>query len=1465
MMKKMLRFWIFSLIFLLARGTSFAEVNKEATKASKSSKGTEMSGCDAPSGFQYLQLNNVRTRINTGGDMWWDMERSQYFIPANTTKTSMFSASLWIGGLDINNQLKLAAQTYRQSGNDFFTGPLTMDGTAAVTQEQCGTWDKMFIITKAEVEEFKAWWESDNREEDFPGYSIPSTILNYPAHGDEALGQSKYLAPFFDRDGDGEYDPAGSGDYPYYDFDNSLCPLNYADDPDYVPAETMESAYYDQYYGGILVDQVLKGDETIWWVFNDKGNAHTESHGDPIGLEMHAQAFAFTTNDQINDMTFYTYEIINRSTYVLTNTIFAPWADSDVGNAYDDFVGCDVNRGLGYSYNGDDDDNGGPEAYGTNPPAIGVDFFQGPYLDPDGYDNPGYNTSGILGPTINDCQIVSWDGTVQHLTYGADNTEEGDFLVRAEAINGVNFGNGIKDDERYGMKSFVFFVNGGGNTIGDPSTAPQFYNYLQGLWRDGSSMKYGGDANNTGIVDPPVVCRFMFPDDSDPCNWGTEGIVPGDYNQNGKFWNEKEEGNDPDDRRFLQTAGPFTLKPGAVNYITIGVPWARASSGGPWASVQLLKIADDKCQALFDNCFKLLDGPSAPDMTFTELDRKLIVQLSNSIGSNNYKEGFRDIDPTIPKYVEDPVLDTLVKVDDSLKYYYFEGYQIFQLRNANVTLAQSIYDNKDVRLVAQFDKKNGVGRLINYKYDADLMATVPVLEVDGADKGISHTFTITRDLFSSTADDRLVNFKKYYYAVIAYAYNNYKPYDPEDPNYLDGQRLPYLAGRKNIKVYTAIPHQAGNGTIMNSQYGDGPDVTRIEGQGNGGMILELKEEDVDKLLAKSPLSDPDLDIHTPHMYSDADPVLLHPTYKGGFTPINVKVIDPLKIKPGKYRLRFTPHFDWFTYPDITGNSGVIVEDGDTAGVKTTSWVLEDLINSGTVYKSDTMIHYPYEQTFPDLGISINIANVFKPGYYNVGQQISEIGTNGDTTYSDVFANIAKNNALLESSIEYADSSKRWLGGIPDIDGSGVFDWIKSGTSDGDYLGNNKYYDPNQYYEKLIGGTWAPFSLCGMANPNPSASYSWSYPAPLFTQTNSLDRLPSVDIVLTSDKSKWTRCPVVEEGIESALNENGAEHFMLRNHRSVDKDGNIAAENDTVASNDPNSPNYISAYGYGWFPGYAINLESGERLNMMFGEDSHLINDHGRDMLFNPTSKVMKEAPDFSIVAGGKHYVYVMGTGLVSNLGDTLYWPAYDAGKTLGERINSVNMPLLDLGPLYTSCLYVGMPMAIKDHEDEWLSNDVRIRIRIAKPYDRHIANNHDVLPGNLVSNDEYPMYEFSTDNLIPEINNDDQLTADMEKIRVVPNPYYAYSKYEENALTNLVKITNLPKKCTVSIYNTNGMLIRQFTKDDEVPFIEWDLKNHAGIPIAGGMYIIYIKETETGKEHIVKWFGSLRIEDFNQF
>ena len=97
----------------------------------------------------------------------------------------------------------------------------------------------------------------------------------------------------------------------------------------------------------------------------------------------------------------------------------------------------------------------------------------------------------------------------------------------------------------------------------------------------------------------------------------------------------------------------------------------------------------------------------------------------------------------------------------------------------------------------------------------------------------------------------------------------------------------------------------------------------------------------------------------------------------------------------------------------------------------------------------------------------------------------------------------------------------------------------------------------------------------------------------------------------------------------------------------------------------------------------------------------------------------------------------------------------------------------------------------------------------------------------------------------------------------MPNPYYAYTSYENNALDTRVKITNLPLQATITIYNINGTLVRQYTKDSQTTSIDWDMKNFAGVQVAGGIYIIHVNTNEG--ERVLKWFGLMRPPDLNTF
>jgi len=126
------------------------------------------------------------------------------------------------------------------------------------------------------------------------------------------------------------------------------------------------------------------------------------------------------------------------------------------------------------------------------------------------------------------------------------------------------------------------------------------------------------------------------------------------------------------------------------------------------------------------------------------------------------------------------------------------------------------------------------------------------------------------------------------------------------------------------------------------------------------------------------------------------------------------------------------------------------------------------------------------------------------------------------------------------------------------------------------------------------------------------------------------------------------------------------------------------------------------------------------------------------------------------------------------------------------------------------------------------------------------------------------LYTFNTNDLMTLKGNADIAKGALDLIKAVPNPYYAYSAYERSNLDNIVKVTNLPQTCTISIYTVNGTLVRTLTKDDSRTFIDWDLKNQKNVPIASGVYLIHVNVPDVG-EKVIKWFGAIRPIDVDQF
>jgi len=169
--------------------------------------------------------------------------------------------------------------------------------------------------------------------------------------------------------------------------------------------------------------------------------------------------------------------------------------------------------------------------------------------------------------------------------------------------------------------------------------------------------------------------------------------------------------------------------------------------------------------------------------------------------------------------------------------------------------------------------------------------------------------------------------------------------------------------------------------------------------------------------------------------------------------------------------------------------------------------------------------------------------------------------------------------------------------------------------------------------------------------------------------------------------------------------------------------------------------------------------------------------------------------------------------------------------------------------LYGSLSWVSYPLLRQNQS--LLSTDVTIKLRINKEYKNFVGTGE---------NGGKPMYSWTMDDIATDIANIDQLKETLKMINVVPNPYYAFSEYERNRLDTRVKITNLPKVCTINIYTVNGKLVRTFKKDSEITSQDWDLTNNKSIPVASGVYLIHVSVPEVG-DVVLKFVGGMRQVD----
>jgi hypothetical protein len=109
--------------------------------------------------------------------------------------------------------------------------------------------------------------------------------------------------------------------------------------------------------------------------------------------------------------------------------------------------------------------------------------------------------------------------------------------------------------------------------------------------------------------------------------------------------------------------------------------------------------------------------------------------------------------------------------------------------------------------------------------------------------------------------------------------------------------------------------------------------------------------------------------------------------------------------------------------------------------------------------------------------------------------------------------------------------------------------------------------------------------------------------------------------------------------------------------------------------------------------------------------------------------------------------------------------------------------------------------------------------------------------------------------------NASQISNDMKRIKVVPNPYLVTNTMEQyisNQGLNQRRVllfTHIPAGCSIKIFTSSGVFLRQIDVDNSPDngTVQWDMLTKEGLEIAAGIYVYDVKSNITGEERLGKF------------
>lgn len=317
-----------------------------------------------------FNINNISTWIYNDGTADININGNSGFeFPKGSRKTAIFQSGFLWGG-KVNGQIRVGGSAYRSG---LMPGRILNNGVPWDQLQAENPNDPHVRIYRVRSNYKRA--DLSDEVNDGEGTSIE---IRDQYEKDWNEWPAQFGAPYLDLDGNGVYNPS------------------------------------------IDVPGVPGADQTIWYVANDLDSNQTKFlYGSlPLGTEIQVTIWGYKSVPPLSNLIFKKYKFINKSDTEITDTYLSYWNDPDLGDASDDYVGCDTLLNLGFVYNAHSPD----QIYGTSLASAGCRLLQGPIVDGLPTDSAFFNGEVIYGkknlPMTAHYFIISPDAIYRDPTQG---------------------------------------------------------------------------------------------------------------------------------------------------------------------------------------------------------------------------------------------------------------------------------------------------------------------------------------------------------------------------------------------------------------------------------------------------------------------------------------------------------------------------------------------------------------------------------------------------------------------------------------------------------------------------------------------------------------------------------------------------------------------------------------------------------------------------------------------------------------------------------------------------------------------------------------------------------------------------------------------------------------------------------------------------------------------------------------